>query len=55
MGFKELFTHMSDVVPGIGETPIRTEYVAKFCLGCSHKELLTCLDRHGFYPISTDG
>jgi hypothetical protein len=25
---------------------IRTEHVAKFCLGCSHKELLAWLDRY---------
>jgi hypothetical protein len=46
MEFKELFRPISDVEPGVGEQPIRTEYVAKFCLGCSHKQLLAWLDRH---------
>jgi hypothetical protein len=52
MKFKQLFRPISDVMPGVCEQPIRTENVAKFCLGCSHKELLAWLDRHPaeFFP-----
>lgn len=46
MEFKQLSRPISDVMPGVCEQPIRTEYVAKLCLGCSHDDLLAWLDRH---------